>query len=46
MIAAKNFEPDNAGSWFWMDVLLPVILLSSIAAYWRQQRRTTSLADR
>jgi hypothetical protein len=42
MIEAKNFEPGNAGSWFWMDVLLPMILIVSFLAYWRQTRRASA----
>jgi hypothetical protein len=41
MIAAKNFEPGNAGSWFWMDILLPLILVISFFVYWRMQRSQT-----
>ncbi len=31
MILEQNFAPGNAGSWFWIDVLLPVILMVSAA---------------
>ncbi len=45
MIVAKNFEPGNAGSWFWMDVLLPLILIVSFFLYWRQQQRDTKTSS-
>ncbi|OGT56554.1 MAG: hypothetical protein A3F14_03785 [Gammaproteobacteria bacterium RIFCSPHIGHO2_12_FULL_43_28] len=31
MIKFGNFAPGNAGSWFWMDVLMPLVLLICIA---------------
>jgi hypothetical protein len=39
MIVEKNFATGNAGSWFWMDVLLPVILMVSAAVCGRRSRR-------
>ena len=27
MVQFQNFAPGNAGSWFWMDILVPLILL-------------------
>jgi hypothetical protein len=30
MIAYHNFAPGNAGSWLWMDVLMPLILIVCI----------------
>jgi hypothetical protein len=39
MVVAGNFEPGNAGSWFWMDVLLPIILIVSLAICWRRNDR-------
>jgi hypothetical protein len=39
MVIDNNFEPGNAGSWFWMDVLLPLILVVSFFVYWRQEKR-------
>ena len=27
MISNHNFAPGNAGSWFWMDVVIPIILI-------------------
>jgi hypothetical protein len=43
MIIAKNFKSGNAGSWFWMDVLLPLILVVSFAIYWRRTRSRAPL---
>ena len=31
MIKNQNFAAGNAGTWFWMDVILPIILLICIA---------------
>ena len=31
MIINNNFAPGNAGSWFWFDVLVPLILVVCIA---------------
>lgn len=30
MITAHNFAPGNAGSWFWLDVILPALLIVSL----------------
>ena len=30
MITAHNFAPGNAGSWFWLDIILPIILIICI----------------
>ena len=32
MIVADNFAPGNAGSWFWTDVALPILLIAALAA--------------
>ena len=32
MIVADNFAPGNAGSWFWTDVLLPILLVAALVA--------------
>lgn len=32
MIVANNFAPGNAGSWFWADVALPILLVAALAA--------------
>ena len=31
MIVSQNFAPGNAGSWFWMDLVIPFILLICIS---------------
>jgi Family of unknown function (DUF6790) len=30
MIVAHNYAPGNAGSWFWTDVLVPLIMIASL----------------
>lgn len=42
MIVAKNFAPGNAGSWFWTDVLVPILLIVCLAIVWRQNKEGTS----
>jgi hypothetical protein len=42
MIVAHNYAPGNAGSWFWTDVLVPVLMVVLIAALDRQGRRVAS----
>jgi len=32
MIVAHNFAPGNAGSWFWTDVLVPLVMIVSLIA--------------
>ena len=27
MISAGNFEPGNTGTWFWLDMIIPLVLL-------------------
>ncbi len=46
MIVANNFAPGNAGSWFWMDVLLPITLLVCLACDWRRQKTLATEAVR
>jgi hypothetical protein len=36
MIVESNFAPGNAGPWFWTDVLVPPIMLASLASLYRQ----------
>jgi hypothetical protein len=37
MVVAENYQPGNAGSWFWMDVGLPIILIVCLAmGVWRK----------
>ena len=36
MLINQNFAPGNAGSWFWMDVFIPLILLVSIISLRRR----------
>jgi hypothetical protein len=43
MILENNFATGNAGSWFWIDVLLPVILLVSAVVCGRRDRSEASL---
>jgi hypothetical protein len=31
MIVSNNFNPGNAGSWFWLDMFIPLILLICIS---------------
>jgi hypothetical protein len=38
MIAAHNFAPGNAGSWFWTDVLVPLLLVVCTAIVWKDAR--------
>jgi hypothetical protein len=45
MVVAGNFEPGNAGSWFWMDVGLPIILIVCLAmGVWRKDENRTKSA--
>jgi hypothetical protein len=37
MIVADNFAPGNAGSWFWTDVLVPLLLVICLVVVWKQQ---------
>ena len=37
MIVAHNYEPGNAGSWFWTDVIVPLLLVVCTFVVWRQQ---------
>src|SRR5690606_33079742 len=30
MIVAQNFQPGNAGSWFWVDILVPILMVTTI----------------
>jgi len=41
MISAHNFAPGNAGSWFWTDVLFPILM---VASYWISSRNSPVLA--
>jgi hypothetical protein len=38
MIVANNYAPGNAGSWFWTDVLIPIVLVVCMIAVWRQRK--------
>ena len=40
MIVANNFAPGNAGSWFWTDVLVPILLVICMVTIWRRQSET------
>ncbi len=31
MITFHNFNPGNAGSWFWMDIIIPLVLMICIS---------------
>jgi hypothetical protein len=42
MIIAQNFAPGNAGSWFWTDVLVPVIMVALLATLGREECRAHS----
>ncbi len=35
MVTAHNFAPGNAGSWFWCDILFPIVM---VVAYYRSSR--------
>lgn len=37
MVVAHNYEPGNAGSWFWTDVFVPLLLVVCTLIVWRQQ---------
>ena len=37
MIVANNFAPGNAGSWFWTDVVVPLLLMGCVIVVWRRQ---------
>ena len=41
MIIANNYAPGNAGSWFWTDVLVPIVLIVSVLPVWRRATRST-----
>lgn len=43
MILHQNFMNGNAGSWFWMDILVPVILIISIINLSHQAKRHSKL---
>jgi hypothetical protein len=45
MIVAHNFAPGNAGSWFWTDVLVPLILVACIVPMWRREQRQQAATD-
>ncbi|MGD9722066.1 MAG: DUF6790 family protein [Pirellulales bacterium] len=36
IVEAQNFAPGNAGSWLWVDILVPLVMAVSLAACWRQ----------
>jgi len=38
MIQYQNFAPGNAGTWFWMDIILPLILIICIFQLRRDKR--------
>lgn len=38
MIVAHNYAPGNAGSWFWGDVLIPVVMIVSLILACRRPR--------
>lgn len=38
MIVANNYAPGNAGSWFWTDVIVPLLLLLCLRVVWKQER--------
>jgi hypothetical protein len=40
MIVAENFAPGNAGSWFWLDILLPAITIGAAAAIGLRGRKS------
>ena len=42
MIVANNYAPGNAGSWFWGDVLIPIVMIAALVA----SRRASSAAVR
>jgi hypothetical protein len=42
MVVAGNFAPGNAGPWFWTDVLVPLAMIISLGALWRQARQRDS----
>ncbi len=37
MVIAHNFAPGNAGSWFWTDVLVPLLMVALVGLLWRQR---------
>lgn len=41
MLFNKNFSAGNAGSWFWLDILVPLILVICL----KQMRRSPALAS-
>ena len=38
MIVADNYEPGNAGPWFWTDVLVPIVLTLCATVIWNRQK--------
>jgi hypothetical protein len=44
MIVAHNYAPGNAGSWFWTDVIVPVLISTLAYLLWREKRAGTSHA--
>lgn len=38
MIVADNYAPGNAGSWFWTDVLVPILLIVCLFVSWQQRK--------
>jgi hypothetical protein len=37
MIVAHNYASGNAGSWFWTDVLVPILLIVCVLIEWRRR---------
>ena len=45
MIVAHNFAPGNAGPWFWTDVLVPLVMVASLAGLYRRQSGVQRTSD-
>jgi len=45
MVVAHNFAPGNAGSWFWTDVLVPLVMVACVAALWCEKNRPARTAS-
>lgn len=41
MIVAHNYAPGNAGTWFWTDVLVPLLLVVCLITVWKERNKAT-----
>jgi hypothetical protein len=41
MIVANNYRPGNAGTWFWTDVIVPILLVVCLVIVWKERKVAT-----